>query len=290
MQIYIGSACIIAAAISWGFIGSLSRFVLADGLSPLEIAFWRMVIASFFFLAHAARLRACKLHCAKDFLGLSLFGAISIGCLFSAHFGVVKIGGAAIAAVLLYTAPAWVALFARIFYKEEITSKKVLAITISLLGVILISLAGGSVGQGVPPLAIALGLLTGFLYATHYVVTKIYLKRYTPLTIYGYAMLIGAIALFPFVDFTEKSLQTWGILIVLGFVTGYLAYWVYSEGMRRLPLTKAAVLATLEPVLATIIAWLMWGENFSLAGWFGTGLIICAVLILMVEKKPKQQG
>ncbi len=285
MQFYIGVACILAAAVSWGFIGSVSKFALAEGITPMEIAFWRMVVASFFFLAHAARLRACKLHSIKDFIGISIFGVVSIACLFSAHFAVVKIGGAAIAAVLLYTAPAWVALFAWFFYKEKMTIRKTCAISLSLFGVVLISFSGGSIGQSTPILAILLGLLTGLLYATHYVVTKVYLIRYTPLTLYGFAMLAGAIGLFPFVEFAPKTLTAWLTFLVLGFVTGYIAYWVYSEGMRRLPLTKAAVLATLEPVLATIIAWFMWGESFSFTGWVGAGLVITAVFVLMLDKK-----
>ncbi len=55
--------------------------------------------------------------------------------------------------------------------------------------------------------------------------------------------------------------------------------------MRRLPLTKAAILATLEPVVATFVAWWIWGEAFSLGGWVGAGLIVAAVFALVTEKK-----
>lgn len=285
MQHYIGYACILAAAVSWGFIGSLSRFCLEEGLGPMEIAFWRMLFSSGFFLLHAARLRSHKLHSAKDALIIFLFGAAALGGLFSSFFGVVQLGGAALAAVLLYTAPAWVALLSHFLYKERITLTKYIAMALSLGGVVFISLSGGGLGGDIPLTAVLLGLLTGVLYSTHYVFTKAFLHRYTPLTLYGFAMLFGAIAVLPFVTFTAKSLKSWGVLITLAFVTGYIAYWVYSEGMRRLPLTKAAIIATLEPVVATFVAWWIWGEAFSLGGWAGAGLIIIAVFALVTEKK-----
>lgn len=285
MQQYIGYACILAAATSWGFIGSLTRFCLEDGLGPMEIAFWRMLLSSVFFLLHAARIGAHRLHNLKDTATIFLFGALALGGLFSSFFGVVQLGGAALAAVLLYTAPAWVALFSRFIYKETITRTKYIAMGLSLAGVIFISLSGGGLGGKIPLTAVLLGLLTGVLYSTHYVFTKEYLRRYSPITLYGFAMLFGAIAVLPFVTFAPKSASTWGVLITLAFVTGYLAYWVYSEGMRRLPLTKAAILATLEPVVATFVAWWIWGEAFSLGGWVGAGLIVAAVFALVTEKK-----
>ena len=53
--------------------------------------------------------------------------------------------------------------------------------------------------------------------------------------------------------------------------------------------TKAVILATIEPMLATFAAWWLWGEFFSPVGWVGAALIMAAVFLIIFEgsKAPK---
>lgn len=272
----------------------MGRFALQSGIEPLEIGFWRAALACVFFIAYASRKKMLKIDAVRDIGVFAVFGVFSLGLFFVAFQYSVKYSGAAMAAVLLYTAPAWVALLARIFFKDRLTPPMAAAIAMSLVGVACICFSGGT-PEAAPDAAsgaglalekfsmvgVLFGLLSGLLYSTHYIYTKIYLPRYTVYTIYGYGALFGALALLPFVTFASKSPADWAVLFFLGSICTAGAYMAYCEGMKRLKPTQAAVLATFEPVVATAAAWLLWGEVFSLAGWLGATLIIAAVLLLI---------
>ena len=294
MQSYIGSLCIFLAAVCWGFLGPAGRVAMDEGLTPLEVAFWRAAFACVFFLAHAGRARTLKLRSSVDLGAFALFGFISIAFFFACYQYAVQNGGSALSSVLLYTAPAWVAIFSRLIFGEAFTAVKLAAIGIALTGVICISFSGTGVsplpsaaGQTFPLAGVLFGLLSGLLYATHYIFTKNYLKRYTAFTIYGYSLIFAVLGMLPFVSRLPGTLVAWGAVLFLALVCTYAAYWAYCEGLKRLAPTKAAVLCTLEPVIATAIAWWMWGERFTGMGWLGAALVIGAVLVLVLAPQKE---
>lgn len=304
MQVYPGYLFILLAAACWALLGPVARFSLNAGMAPLDVAFWRALFGGLFFLLHALVARdSLRPHSRADALTFLLFGAFSIGGFFGSYLYAVRTGGAALASVLLYTAPAWVAVLSRIFLGERISAVKVGAIALSLAGVFCISfssMAPAPGRAGIPGLlpgaggnalfGILFGLLAGFLYSTHYIVTTRQMKRYPPHILYAYALLAGALALLPFVEwnFSRITLTDWAVFFFLGFVSTYCAYQAYCAGLARLVPTRAAVLATLEPVLATAAAWWLWDERLALAGWFGAALILAAVLILVMNRTPSK--
>ncbi len=300
MQNYAGYLFVFVAAICWGFLGILGRVAMETGLAPLDVAFWRAFIGGIFLFLHAFLIKEVKVHSKKDFSIFCLFGVFSIATFFVAYQYAVKEGGAALASVLLYTAPAWVAVFARIFFGLRFTFITAFAIIIALIGGAFISISpipdaevisAESTKSSLPLLGIFFGALSGFLYATHYVVSKKFLSRYTPFTLYGYSTLVAALCLLPFTSFrVDFGLVPWLAIIGIGFVCTYVAYWAYCEAIRRLHPTKVAVLATLEPVVATVAAWYIFGENFSVLGWIGGLLIISTVIIFLIDDKRRLQN
>ena len=302
MRSYTGYLCIFLAAACWGLIGPIARFAFESNITPLEVAFWRCAFGGIFFFIHAAATQALKVQKVDDLIVFALFGAISVGGFFASYQYAVKIGGAALASVLLYTAPAWVAIFSRFILGESLDKVKIIAVAMSLAGVFCISISG--TGNSGETIAIRLqegitarlnitglifGLLAGLLYSTHYIFTARFLKRYTAFTLYCYLMIFGSLVLLPFIEFMPKSLSDWCVLGFLGGICTYGAYCFYCEGLKRLAPTRAAVLATFEPVIAIFAAWWIWGESFAALGWAGAVLVIGAVVCLvLVPGRDKQ--
>ena len=102
---------IASAALLWGFIGPISKLALAEGVLPLEIAFWRGVLAWLFFGAQALWMKELHLN-RRDIVPLLFFAVTGVSMFYGFYQLAVKHGGAALAAVLLYSAPAWVAVMA----------------------------------------------------------------------------------------------------------------------------------------------------------------------------------
>lgn len=276
---------ILIAAVLWGLLGILGKNAQAAGMTPLEVAFWRAALAGTLFALHAAATRA-PLPRGRD-LGVTLaFGVAGVSVFYSAYQLAVRSGGASLASVLLYTAPAFVALMGWAFLREKLGGRELLAVVGTLGGIALISLGGGQ-GVSVNGPALGFGLLSGFTYSLYYLYGKAYFDRYAPAALYAVALPVGALGLFPFVQFTDKTPAAWLSLSGLAVLCTYLAYLAYSTGLRHLPATRASVIASLEPVVAALLAALLFAERLSPLALLGAALVIGAALTLSVEKTEK---
>ena len=131
------------AAALWSLITPFSRELFDCGVTPLATAFWRPLFGGLCFAAYAAA-TGCLRGPFRDGLLMFAIGGI-VGALMFGSFQVsIDKSGGATAVVLLYTAPAWVAILSRLLFHEGISKTKLCAIAIALLGVILVSLSGGS--------------------------------------------------------------------------------------------------------------------------------------------------
>lgn len=283
-QTSLGYLYVLAAATQWAMIGPLARLAFAEGVTPLEVAFWRAGLGAFLFVLHAASLGQYRIK-AQDLPVVALFGLVCVGIFYGAYQKTVELGGASMAAVLLYTAPAWVAVLAWLFLKERLGPGKLLALAMTLIGVFGVSLGPeglNALRQGSWNLAaVGFGLLSGFTYALYYLFGKCYLGRYSAATVMLYALPVGAAAMLPWIDFQPKNMTAWAALCGLGLVTTYGAFLAYCAGLRRLEATRASVVATFEPVMAATVAYLWWHERMGWLGVSGTALIIGAVLIMV---------
>lgn len=276
---------IIGAATLWGLIGPVSKFALDSGMGALELGFFRAVIAWFFFALHAVSLKKTKVN-QKDLPLIVIFGLIGISIFYAANFIAVEKGGSAFAAVLLYTAPAWVACLSPVFFKEKITVKKLLAIIMTISGIASICFLGNASGSEsihFNVFAIVAGVISGLAYSMYYIFGKYFSKRYDAYTLFFYILPIGALGLLPFISFSQKTPSDWAVLIFLAFFCTYIANSLYYAGLNCLEPTKAVLTATIEPVIAAFFAWLIWNELFTIAGFAGAGVILVGVLLTIYD-------
>jgi drug/metabolite transporter, DME family len=287
----LGYAFIIAAALLWATIGPAARFALRAGITPLEISFWRAAIAGLLFALHAAvrgRLRLAR----ADLPAVGGFALLGVTIFYWSYFRAVELGGAALAAILLYTAPAWVALAATLWLGERLTARKAVAVALTLAGIALVAFGSGSGASGgtaaTRTQAIAWGLLAGLAYAAYYLFGKRYFARYDASTLFAYALPLGAVLLLPGVTFAAKSAQTWLVLLFLAAVPTYAAYSLYSFGLARVGATRAATVATIEPVAAAALAYLVWGEALRPLGYVGAALVLAGVLLVATERPTRE--
>ena len=272
------------AVCCYALLGIISRVPLGNGLSPIEVAFWRALFGSAFFIAHGVYKDCYKVN-RHDLFFLVLFGFIGIGIFFICFQMAVQKGGAALASVLLYTAPFWVMVMARIFFKEYFTWRKSLALVAAIGGVTLLCLSGGGLPDKVDGIGIVAGLLAGMLYSLQFIFSKHFLQKMSAITIYMYCMPIGALAILPFIEFSHKTATDWGALISLGAICTYMAYMTYCMGLKHLSAGKMAVFCSLEPFITTLLAVVIWSEMFSPTGWVGMIFVMSAVFMVMLEKK-----
>lgn len=272
-----GYLYIMAAAALWGILGPFSRLAFAEGIAPMEVAFWRSTLAWFFFGTHAILTKSIRIK-VKDIPMVVLFALSGVTLFYSVYQLAIHAGGAALASVLLYTAPAWVTVMARFAFKEEVSPTKLKALGLTLAGVICVASGGGSIKISLP--AILYGLAAGFSYSLYYIFGKLFCTKYSSPNLFFYLLPIGALTLIPWVEFAPKGVTAWTTLTFIALLSTYGAYFFYYQGLKYLEASQAAITATLEPVVAAIVAFVWWHESFNMLGYIGSAAILAAVVIM----------
>ncbi len=291
-SLYLGFFYAAMAAALWSLITPMSRLLFAMDCTPLETSFWRTGIGGLCFAVCAAWRRELTIPL-KDALLLIVIGGVLGIVLFGSFQYAISFCGGATAVVLLYTAPAWVAVLSRFFFNEAISYTKLAAIGIALGGVIMVSMAGGSMNGEISAIGVACGLLSGFSYACFFPFTYHFCRRYSSVTLYTYAFLSTTILLLPctYADLSlDRPAVYWALLAAMGFFTNFLAYITLALSLKYISQVQSAVIGNVEPVLGCFWVWLLFNENFSAIGWAGCLFIMAAVFILTLEKKPARDA
>ena len=177
------------------------------------------------------------------------------------------------------TAPAWVALVSWAFLGEHLGRTKTLALIVTMLGLVGVATAGGGVMRP-SGAAIGWGLLSSLSYGSLYLFGKWYFARYSPATVFVHALPVAALVLFPLATFHAKSPVAWTALIALAVFSTYGAYLAYSAGLGRLTATRAATVATVEPVFGAALSFAFWGERFAPLGYAAAILVLAGVVMM----------
>lgn len=270
-----GYPLVAAAAVLWAFIGPLSNELFDEGVDAITIAFWRATIAGILFIAHGLVAGTLVRPSGRELAVLVAFGLVGVAVFYVALPQAVDAGGVGLAAILLYTAPVFVALSSRLLFGDPLDAGRMVPVVGTLFGVTLVAVgAGGTVSR--PAAALAWGLLAGLTYASYYVVGRVLGPRFGPAATYAVAFPIGAAALAPGAELRVGGGRTWMLLLALGVASTYLAYLCFATGLRRTDPTRASVVATLEPVVATALGAALYDERLGAVTLIGGTVVVVA--------------
>ncbi len=287
------SACILIAAALWGCIALFYSGLSALGFTPLQVVLIRVLLAALIMLGYILvrdpKLLRIRLRDVWMFIGT---GVASLAFFNYCYFSAMDALSPSVAAVLLYTAPAFVLVLSAVFYHETITGRKLLSLFLTVFGCVLVTeVFSGSIAS---PLGILLGLGAGFGYALYTIFSVAALRRYASETITFYTFLTAAVAVLPLCDPsalvqtalshpTDTALYGVGI----GLMACVLPYVLYTKGLEGVSAGRASVMATLEPVVAAIVGVALLGDTFSVYKLCGMALILGGILIVNMSVKTK---
>jgi drug/metabolite transporter, DME family len=286
----IGAALVFCAASLWATFGLFAKVLYDAGFEPLELASVRAFVAfagiAVFALPRLLRsngrvrvpLRSLPFYAAYGILGFALFEYV--------FFAALERTTVSIAVALLYTAPAFVVIASALLWRERVGTHRRIALGLVLAGVLLVTGAAGALLRGtatLPPAALLLGLGAGAGYAAYTMFSKVATVRDGPLASlfwsFGFAALALAVIASPIAPFVRAP-QHALLLLALGIVPTILPYAFYLTALRRLRASTAAMLASLEPVVAAILAALLLGERLEGLQAAGMALVVAAALLL----------
>ena len=278
------AASILAAAALWGIIGVWNRRLMAGGLSPYSIVVVRNCGGLVLLLAVMALRDRSVFHVERQHLKYFFgTGVVSVVLFTMCYFSCQEICSLAVASILLYTAPAIVVVLSALLWREPVTKKKLLALGLTLVGCALVcGVFSGSLtvtGGG-----IALGLGAGFFYALYSIFGRYALAHYGPMTVTVWTFVFAGVASLVLVRPAELAAlaQPSMALTAVGLVvcSTVLPYILYTRGLARVEAGKASILASLEPVVASVAGVVLFGEPMSPLTAAGIVCVLAGVYIL----------
>ena len=285
-----GYGLVLLAATLWATIGLFYRYLEAQGLPRLTIAFYRAAVSAVLLFAALAWRDPRSLQIRRrDWLLFLAFGLVGVAAFYIVYVYAIALAGMGVAAILMYTAPAWVAVFGALFLGEPLTRVKAAALLLAIGGCTLIGLPAvqGDPSDGVQIgwAGVLAGLGAGLTYGLYTIFSKVAVRRYSPWATLAYGLALGALFMLPLqspnalaraVSAPSMALAVLG----LGLVPTVAAGAAFNLGLQRVPASNASIVATLEPALATLLGWLFLGERMEPVQVVGAALILGAVVIL----------
>ena len=288
----LGTALIILAGCFWGSMGIFVRKLGTYGFSAIQIVSIRITLAALIFsLVLLIKDRRGFKISAKDiplFLGLG-FGSILFFTI--CYFTAITMMPLSTAAILLYTSPVWIMLMSIFFFHEKLDRRKLIALALAFAGCVLVS---GISGEGMTVTGLLIGLGSGIGYGLYSILGKVALRKYSSYTVTTYTFIFAAVGSWIIsrpADMMGKfsSASDLGFLIFFCFltalITAVIPFLSYTLGLESVEASKAGIIATIEPMVATLIGILVFAEKLTVMSGAGILLILASVVILTKSSK-----
>lgn len=285
--------CVLLAGTLWGSMGLFVRRLNAVGLYALDIVQLRiavsLVLVGLYLLIFARERFRVRLRDLWCFAGT---GIVSLLLFSWCYYSGMQEASLSVMAVLLYTSPAFIMLLSIVLFRERLTRQKLLALVLTFAGCCLVSGLGS--GSAVSMKGLLLGLGSGFFYALYSIFSRYAIERgYDSWTITFYTFLFCLLASAPLShwDLIAQALSSGASVpvyaLLMGLLTGFLAYIFYTKGLEGMESSRAGILASVEPVVGTIIGTLVFHEPLPVQSVLGIALVLGGIVVLGGKKVSK---
>lgn len=290
-----GSLLVLVGGTIWGVNGSVAKILLSDyHVSAVWFACIRQFSAGIIFLAVSAIVsRRQLIGAVKNVRSYPLYIFTALVCVTLeqiAYFYVIQYTNAGTATVLQTVNLIMVLAYVCFAAHRWPHLRESIGIIMAFAGVFLLATGGNVSSLSMPVPALVWGLLSAFSAACLAIVPLKLIARWGDMVVNGIAFFISGVILMPFVRPWEHvpALGTRGwLLLLFSIVVGtFVAFWFYMAGMSIVGSLRGSLLATIEPIVATITAVAWNGAVFTVADWIGIALIILMVFVIRRQPEP----
>jgi len=259
--------------------GATVGTVLAVRFTFAAALFWLLMLRT----GGVRELRSLPRRDIRAGLALGACGyAIQSGCYFAALEHI----EASLLSLLLYTFPAMVAAAAVVLGRERMTPRRLTALALASSGLVLVLAGAGAGSAGLDAIGVALGLSAAVVYSAYILVSDGVVGRMSPAVLSALvcsgaavSLITGSAALGQLRP-AEVSTAGWGWLACIAVVSTVVAISFFFAGLRRVGPTAASILATVEPLVTVLLAFLVFGETLGAVQIAGGTLVLAAVVVL----------
>jgi drug/metabolite transporter (DMT)-like permease len=297
-----GYAMVWTAALLFAVNGTVSKVVLESGITSLELTQVRST-GAFLGLAIALALIApARLRVGIRELGfLVVFGITGLAFVQWFYFLSIHKLPVGIALLIEYVAPLLVALWARYVFHERVRRRIWVALALALVGLsLIVELWSGS--SALDGLGVAAALAAALAYAVYILMAERGVRKLDPISLscygFGFAALFWLVVQpiweFPFgrVDDSVSLLgeldsvaaPVWLLLLFVVVVGTMATFALIVSALQHVSATRVGIVAMLEPVAATAVAWIWLGEVLGAAQLAGGAIVLAGIVLAQTAR------
>ena len=292
-----GVVMTLTGGILWGLCGSCGQFLFqykeatSNWLVPIRL----MGAGILILLLLAAKNRKEILAVWKepwgrrDILIFSVFGMML--CQY-AYFTTIQYSNAGTATVLQYTGPAMILVWLCIREQRKPKLYELVALVCAMTGTFILATHGNLEQLSIPARALAWGIAAAVALVVYTLQPARLMKEYSTLLTLGWGMFLGGgvLALLvkpwtvhPVID--GQTVLSMAVIILLGTIG---AFWLYLSGVQMVGASNASMLASIEPVAATVISVVWLKVQFQIIDFIGFIFVLSTVFIISINEKKKE--
>jgi DME family drug/metabolite transporter len=289
-----GYLFVVLGATFLGTIGIAARFIYQQEPDPLTVVTYRALIAFLALLVVAIAVNPNWLRIRKkDFLFFAVYGLLSVTLCFLLFLYAIKFTTVAMATILLYTYPAFVVVLSRLFLGEQFTKAKILALLFTFLGCILVIQVYDPSAFKPNLRGVIYGVGAGVGAGLYSVFGKKGVSRYSSFTVVTYALGFGSFFLILIrgtrtLVSVSYPVMTWVWIFALAILSTLVGYSFYTKGLRYLEAGRAGIAATWEVVVASVLAFVIFGETLTYLQILGAILVLVGIVVVRVHPSAQR--
>lgn len=293
-----GTVLIVLASVCFGSSGPLVKPTMDAGLSPQQVASFRIAVAAVLLLAFTAVTRPRALRLRKADLpilaGYGLIGVAAVQLLYFAAVSRIPIG---VAMLLEFMAPILVALWVRFVRRVILPARMWAGTALALTGLVMVA----EVWQGLrfDALGLLFGIGAAICAAAYFLTGEHAVAAVAPLGLVTWGMVIGAVItaviappwslpgdiLTSDANFAGGHVPVWMLLVTCAVVSTAVAYVLSISSMQFLPSNVVSVIALCEPIVALTLAWLFVGQALTLVQIIGAIVLLTGATIVQLASR-----
>lgn len=290
-----GLRLMVIATFFWATMGLISRNLNGVHLTSVQVAFARCLQAAVFTtIALAIKNKGAFKVDIKGLVFCVLYGIIAFGlamCFYSMSVERIPI---AVATVLMFSNPIWVAIFGKVFFKDTVGLKKAITIGTCILGCMCIINLFAAGGKDLNIIGVLFGLGSGITFALQLVIPRFANGKYSNDTLLLYGFWGATIFLAFFANIpqmataiieAENPLYSLANIVAIGLLCTYIANSYYIKSSEYLGSTLPSILVAFEPIFATILAFFVLGEAIKPIQMVGAVIVILSIIVMQVDIK-----
>lgn len=224
----------------------------------------------------------------RDVYIFAIYGLIISGSSFF-YYSAIKHTTAATATILMNMNPAIVMILSAIIFREALTRRKLLALVITFIGVLLVIQVYNKEALDLNLTGVLFGIAASFCFSLYTLFGRWKVADYRPLTIVFYGMVFTTLFL-TIIRTPQVLLQVrypmwgWIWLFLIAIIPTILASVCYVGGLNYLEAGRASLILLFQVVLTPLFAFFLLHEGFEFPQIIGAGLVVLGISLIRPRK------